>query len=114
MRTWSNALPSTAHPGAASGNLPSMTKSAFRFRLIAAEPYALAKGRAAASGKCRSPDGARLSLEGGGGQGQWFHAKPRRREESLVSRAKSGAAEMLDDGSAVRPQTGGRRGKGET
>jgi len=50
MRTWSNALPSTAHPEAASVKQPyiRMAKSASRFRLRAAEPYALAKGRAAA------------------------------------------------------------------
>jgi len=51
MRTWSNALPSrlirTRHPWAA---LP-MAKSACRCRTLAGQPYALAKGRAAASAK---------------------------------------------------------------
>jgi len=48
MRTWSNAPPPEHHAPAASENSRPMPKSASRFRRFAAEPYALAKGRAAA------------------------------------------------------------------
>jgi hypothetical protein len=48
MRTWSNALLPEHHALEAPENSRPMPKSASRFRRFVAEPYALAKGRAAA------------------------------------------------------------------
>jgi len=50
MRTWSNALPQRAHPETASGSGPH-GKKRVPAPTFAGQPYALAKGRAAARAK---------------------------------------------------------------